>query len=64
MNLCEPGLQMDAESMNARLSRLEEQLRTGDFAAPVKTAPQEKAGQPEEELPPPPDDDQAPADPD
>ena len=31
MNLCEPGLQMDAEALNARISRLEEQLRTGDF---------------------------------
>lgn len=61
MNLCEPGLQMDAESLNARLSKLEEQLRTGDFVAPAKRkaapVPQE-----EEELPPPPGDDQAPPD--
>ncbi len=64
MNLCDPGLQMDAESLNARISRLEDQLRTGDFV--VKNMPQAKASVPEDvvddELPPPPDDDQAPPD--
>ncbi len=54
MNLCERTLKMDAESLNARLSRLEEQLRTGNFTAPQAAAPVPPA--PEEELPPPPDD--------
>ena len=39
MNLCDPGLRMDAEALNARISRLEEQLRTGDFAAPQSSTP-------------------------
>jgi len=61
MNLCDPGLQMDAESLNARISKLEEQLRTGNFVAPAKQlVPQ--APTVDEELPPPPDDDQAPPD--
>ena len=62
MNLCEPALQMNAESLNARLSKLEEQLRTGDFVAPAKKAAPVRHEE-EEELPPPPDDDQAPPDP-
>ena len=63
MNLCDPGLQMDVQSLNARIGKLEEQLRTGNFAAPVQqAAPQvQEEG---DELPPPPDDDQAPPDPD
>ena len=64
MNLCEPGLQMDAESLNARLSKLEEQLRTGNFTAPAVQAPAPKPPADDEELPPPPDDDYAPPDPD
>ena len=62
MNLCQPELSLDAQSLNARLTRLEEQLRTGDFAAPRKAAPaQVPAAVPEEEeLPPPPDDADAP----
>ena len=59
MNLCDPGLQMDAQSLNARLSKLEEQLRTGNFVAPVAAAQPQVV---DEELPPPPDDDQAPPD--
>lgn len=64
MNLCEPQLQMDAQALNARISKLEEQLRTGHFVAPAKQAvPAEKpADAVDDELPPPPDDDQAPPD--
>ncbi len=64
MNLCDPGLQMDVESLNARLSRMEEQLKTGEFV--VKSVQQAKPPVLEDavddELPPPPDDDQAPPD--
>ena len=62
MNLCDPGLQMDAQSLNARISKLEEQLRTGNFVA---AAPQTAAKpvEEEEELPPPPGDEEAPPDP-
>ena len=64
MNLCEPQLQMDVQAVNARLSRLEEQLRTGNFTAPAgKPAPARPDDVVDDELPPPPDDDQAPPDP-
>ncbi len=63
MNLCEPALQMDAEALNARISRLEEQLRTGDFVVKSRKKTQ-KEETPEDafddELPPPPDDRDAP----
>ena len=64
MNLCDPALQMDVEAMNARISRLEEQLRTGSFAAPAPVAAPQTAAEPEEDGPPPIGDDQAPPDPD
>ena len=41
LNLCQPELTLDAESLNARLNRLEEQIRSGNItvkAAPVQTA--------------------------
>ena len=66
MNLCDPGLQMDVEALNARISRLEEQLRTGNFVAPAAAAPkQEKpADAVDDEAPPPPGDYDCPPDPD
>ena len=59
LNLCQPELQLDADSLNARLTKLEEQLRTGHFVA---ARPQEAAPVPDEqeEMPPIPDDDDAP----
>ena len=63
MNLCDPGLQMDAEALNARISKLEEQLRTGDFVVkqPKKGKKAEvPADVEDDELPPPPDDADAP----
>ena len=59
MNLCQPELSLDAESLNARLTRLEEQIKTGSFT--VKQVP--KALVPEDlddERPPLPDDADAP----
>ena len=65
MNLCDPGLQMDVEALNARISKLEDQLRSGNFTMPVRTAPQAgPAEEYDEDSPPPIDDDQAPPDPD
>ena len=62
MNLCEPALQMDAEALNSRISRLEEQLKTGDFV--VKSRKKTPKEEPEDifddELPPPPEDRDAP----
>ena len=62
LNLCQPELSLDAESLNARLTRLEDQIKTGQFvaAAPAK---QEKKPVPEDlddERPPMPGDEDAP----
>ena len=65
MNLCDPALQMDVQALNARISKLEEQLRSGNFTMPAQAAPQERpADAYDEDNPPPIDDDQAPPDPD
>ena len=59
VELCQPELNTDVSALNARLTRLEEQWKTGAVAAPqkaVKPAPPME----DEELPPPPDDDDAP----
>ena len=58
ISLCQPELQTDAASINARLTRLEEQIKSGSLiaaTAPVKVLPA-AVEEPEEELPPPPDD--------
>lgn len=56
LNLCQPELSLDAQSLNARLGRVEEQLKNGDFTRKTPA----KREEPEEELPPVPDDDDAP----
>ena len=58
LNLCQPELSLDAESLNARLTRLEDQMKTGQFI-PSKL---EKQMVPEDsdERPPLPDDGDAP----
>ncbi len=59
VNLCQPELSLDPEALNARLTRMEDQIKSGAFT--VKTASvQEKTQAPEEELPPVPDDWDAP----
>ena len=57
IRLCQPELQLDAQSLNARLTRMEEQLKSGSFVA---AAPQQIQDEPEEERPPMPDDADAP----
>ena len=59
LNLCQPELTLSAESINARLCRVEDQLKSGNIAVmtPVASAPVE------EELPPLPDDWDAPPEP-
>ncbi len=39
MSLCQPELQLDAQSLNARLTRLEDQIKSGSFtvSAPVES---------------------------
>ena len=61
INLCQPELSLDAEALNARMTRLEEKLATGDFVA---ANPRKKESKPEDlfddECPPMPDDSDAP----
>ena len=45
ISLCQPELQLDAKSLNARLTKLEEQVKSGSFvpaAAPVTQQPDEE----------------------
>ena len=60
MNLCQPELSLDAESLNARLTRLEEQIKSGAFVInqerKAKVVPEDL----DDERPPLPDDMDAP----
>ena len=59
LSLCQPELSLDAESLNARLTRLEEQIKSGSFvAATTPTAP--VTAELEEEMPPVPTDEDVP----
>ena len=62
LNLCQPELSLDAESLNARLTRLEDQLKSGQFvaAAPAKQAKKPVPEDLDDERPPMPDDADAP----
>ncbi len=59
IRLCQPELQLDAQSLNARLTRMEEQLKSGSFVTAVAT-PQPIKEEPEEERPPMPGDEDIP----
>ena len=56
VNLCQPELVLDSEALNARITRIEDQLRSGSIT--VKTAA--PAELEKEERPPMPDDQDAP----
>ncbi len=60
INLCQPELSLDASSLNARLAKLEEQMKTGTFHPASKAAFVEPQPQKEEELLPVPEDADAP----
>lgn len=60
MNLCQPELSLDAESLNARLTRLEEQIKTGSFTVKHVHAPKTASEDSDDERPPLPDDADAP----
>ena len=60
VNLCQPELSLDAQAMNARLTKLEEQIQTGAFTVAVRPAVQQEPEQEQEELPPAPNDADAP----
>ena len=59
VELCQPELNTDVSALNARLTRLEEQWKTGAVMLPQKAA-KPAAPVEDEEMPPPPDDDDAP----
>ena len=57
VNLCQPELQLDAESLNARLTRLEDQIKSGSFSlCNIEMSPSDQS----EERPPLLDDQDAP----
>ena len=66
LELCQPELSLDVKAINARITRIEEQLRTGAFVAPAAASQkQPKREVPEDffdedERPPMPGDDDAP----
>lgn len=61
LNMSQPELSLDAKALNARLSRLEEQMRSGVVVAQPQLVVQHEETVPvDEELPPPPDDSDAP----
>ena len=62
ISLCQPQLQLDAQSMNARLTRLEERIATGAFVA-VPAEPAKQSVQEDDDRPPMPSDEDAPPDP-
>ncbi len=62
LDLCRPELSLDAQSLNSRLTRLEEQMKSGVMVTPMAAA-QVPAAQPEDDRPPMPTDEDAPPDP-
>ena len=64
MNLCQPELSLDAESLNARLTRLEDQIKTGCLpvkqSTPVPSPVISSAEEADDDRPPLPDDADAP----
>ena len=63
LEMCQPELNLDAKALNARLTRLEEQIKSGSFVAaapPVKTKKEVPEDLYDDDRPPVPDDDDAP----
>ena len=62
LEMCQPELSLDAKAINARLTRLEEQIKSGSFvaAAPAKAAPAAMEEDYDDDRPPMPDDADAP----
>ena len=62
LSLCQPELSLDADSLNARLTRLEEQIKSGSFvaAAPIPAPVKRVDIEEDDDHPPLPEDDDAP----
>ena len=63
IDLCDPRLRLDAEALNARLSRLEEKIATGDFVTKAAPVTEQEPDPEDEDRPPFPDDSDAPWEP-
>ena len=59
LRLCDPGLDLDARSLNARLSKLEDKIASGQFAVASAPAAQQPPDD-DNDRPPLPDDDDVP----
>ena len=61
VQMCQPELDLDAKALNARLTRLEEQIKSGSFTVAVQPQKAQPAAQEEDDdRPPMPDDADAP----
>ena len=60
LQMCQPELSLDPEAINARLTRLEDQIKTGAFVQAPSPSPTAAQAEDAEELPPPPSDEDAP----
>ena len=60
MNLCQPELSLDAQSLNARLTRLEDQLKSGSFVVAQAPKAEKPADLDDDDRPPIPGDEDAP----
>ncbi len=60
ISLCQPELQLDAKSINARLTRLEEQIKSGSFTAVPASVPAKPAEETVAVEPPAPSDEDVP----
>ena len=60
VNLCQPELQLDIDSLNSRLTRLEEQVKSGRFVTTVPVPAQTPSDGEDDDRPPMPDDADAP----
>ena len=63
LELCQPELNLDAQALNARLTRLEEQIKSGAFVAAVpgkKAPPAQEEADYDDDRPPMPGDEDAP----
>ena len=60
LEMCQPELSLDAKALNARLTRLEDQLKSGAFVAAAPKKQAETADEYDDDRPPMPDDADAP----
>ncbi len=60
LNLCQPELSLDAESLNARLTRIEDQIKSGAFVAATPVPATKSEALADDDYPPMPCDEDAP----